>query len=97
MLFQPPQMLGVLGTFSFGRHLLASHYGQRHIMDSVKKELKNLNVDQATVPGGCTKYIQSPDVSWNKPFKLRCTEEYDNWLCNGKHEYTEAGNMRPPP
>ena len=59
--------------------------------------LKNLNVDQATVPGGCTKYIQAPDVSWNKPFKSRCTEEYDNWLPNGKHQYTEAGNMLPPP
>ena len=25
-------------------------------------------------PGGCTKYIQAPVVSWNKPFKAICTE-----------------------
>ena len=86
----------VLGTFSFGRRLLAWDSFECHIMDSVKKELKNLNVDQVTVAEGCTKYIQAPDVSWNKQFKSRCTEEYDHWLRNGKHEYTEAGNMRPP-
>ena len=54
----------VLGTFSFGRRLLAWDSFECHIMDSVKTGLKNLNVDQATVRGGCTKYIQAPDVSW---------------------------------
>ena len=49
----------VLGTFSFGRHLLAWDSFECQIMDSVKKELKNLNVDQATMPWGCTKYIQA--------------------------------------
>ena len=29
---------------------------------------------------GCTKYIQAPDVNWNKPFKTICTEKYDKWL-----------------
>ena len=87
----------MLGTFPFGRRLLAWDSFECHIMDSVKTGLKNLNVDQATVPGVCTKYIQAPDVSWNKPFKSRCTGEHDNWLRNGRHQYTEAGNMRPPP
>ena len=87
----------VLGTLSFGRRLLSWDSFEYHILDSVKTGLKNLNVDQVTVLGGCTKYIQAPDVSWNEPFKSRCTEEYDNWFRNGKHQYTEAGNMRPPP
>ena len=26
------------------------------------------------VPGGCTKYIQAPDVVWNKSFKGRIKE-----------------------
>ena len=72
--------------FSFERRLHAWDSFECHI-DSVKTGLKNLNVDQATVPGSCTKYIQAPDVSWNKPFKSRCTEEYDNWLRKGK-QYT---------
>ena len=45
--------------------------------------------------GQCTKYIQAPDVSWNKPFKARVTEQYDDWLANGIHEYIVGGNMEP--
>ena len=41
--------------------------------DSVKKDLKEMNVDSVIIPGGCTKYIQAPDVCWNKPFKVRMT------------------------
>ena len=50
------------------------------------------------VPGGCTKYIQAPDVSWNKPFKASRTEKYDEWLATvGIHEETAAGNLKAPP
>ena len=45
--------------------------------DSVRKGLKKMNVDSVIIPGGCTKYIQAPDVCWNKPFKARMTELYD--------------------
>ena len=55
-----------------------------------------MNVDSATIPGGCTKYIQAPDVCWNKPFKARMTELYDQWLSEGVHQFTECGNMKPP-
>ena len=49
------------------------------------------------MPGGCTKYIQAPNVSWNKPFKL-CTKKYDEWLATvGIHEETVAGNLKAPP
>ena len=30
--------------------------------------------------GGCTKYIQALDVSWNKSPKTICTEKSDKWL-----------------
>ncbi|XP_044175381.1 uncharacterized protein LOC122958534 [Acropora millepora] len=39
----------------------------------------------------------SPDVSWNKPFKAKVTEKYDEWMANGQHTFTAAGNMRTPP
>ena len=29
--------------------------------------------------------------------KGRIEEFYDDWLANGKHEYTDAGNMKPVP
>ena len=44
------------------------------------------------IPGGCTKYIQAPDVVWNKPFKANVTE----MACEA-HSFTAAGNMRAPP
>ena len=44
--------------------------------DSVRKDLKEINVDSVIIPGGYTKYIQALDVCWNKPFKARMTELY---------------------
>ena len=37
------------------------------------------------------------DVSWNRPFKALVSEQYDEWMASGVQEFTEAGNMRPPP
>ena len=87
----------VLGAFSFQRHLLAWDSYECHIMQSVKEALAKMKVDQAIVPGGCTRYIQAPDVSWNKLFKALVTEQYDEWIASSVQEYTEAGNIRPPP
>ena len=57
----------------------------------------------AVIPGGCTKYIQAPDVSWNKPFKAAIREKYDAWLSgDSDKEYTKAtgksagGNLKAP-
>ena len=66
-------------------------------MDSVKRQLKDANTGAAYIPGGCTKYIQAPDVMWNAPFKAYIGEYYDEWMANGIHEFTEAGNMKPVP
>ena len=54
-----------------------------------------MNVDIMIIPGGCTKYIQGPDVCCNKPFNVRMTELYDQWLSEGVHQFTEGGNMKP--
>ena len=63
----------VLDAFSFNRRLLAWDSYECHMTDSVRKDLKDMNVDSVIIPGGCTKYIQAPDVCWNKPFKARMT------------------------
>lgn len=66
--------------------------------DSITESLKSKKIDRVVVPGGCTKYIQTPDVSWNKPFKSPCTEKYDEWPGTvGINEETAAGNLRAPP
>ena len=37
------------------------------------------------------------DVSWNRPFKALVSEQYDERMASGVQEFTEAGDMRPPP
>ena len=32
-----------------------------------------------------TKYMQVPDVCWNKSFKAKVTEKYDEWMSEGVH------------
>ena len=88
---------GVLGHFSFTRRMLACDSFRCHVLDSVEQELNRGKIDPVIVPGGCTKYIQAPDVSCNKQFKTKVTEKYDEWMANGQHTFTAAGNMCAPP
>ena len=54
-----------------------------------------MKTNDALIPGGCTKYVQAPDVVWNKSFKGHIVESYDEWLGSGVRQYIEAGNMKP--
>ena len=72
----------VLGNFSFPKRLLAWDSYEAHMTDKFKRKLINAKVESVIVPGGCTKYIQAPDLDWNKPFKARIQEFYDD--CLGK-------------
>ena len=87
----------VLGQFKFQKRLLAWDSFEAHITDEVKRKLTTSKTGPLVVPGGCTKYIQAPDLVWNKPFKAKIQEFYNDWLANGVHEYTTAGNMKPVP
>ena len=54
-------------------------------------------IEPLIIPGGCTKYLQAPDVSWNKPFKAKVVEKYDEWLTTvGINRVTDAGNLKSP-
>ena len=67
----------VIGTFSFGtRRLLAWDAFRCHLTPPVNDILNRAKVDSVIIPGGCTKFIQAPDVSWNKPMK-----EYLRQIC----------------
>ena len=52
-------------------------------------------MDAVVVPGGCTKYIQVPNVSRNKLFKAAVTEKYDEWLAKSVNDLTPAGRHLP--
>ena len=77
----------VLGQFTFQKRLLAWDSFEAHITDEVKRKLTTSKAESLIVPGVCTKYIQAPDLSWNKPSKEKMQGFYDDWLANGVHEY----------
>ena len=87
----------ILCQFSFCKRLVAWDSYEAHLTDDVKRSLPKSKIKSVIVQGGCTKYIQAPDVVWNKPFNRKIQEFCDDWLANGKHEYTDAGNMKPVP
>ena len=68
----------VVGRLSFAPRLLVWDTYKCHMTNGVKEALRQASVDAALVPGGCTKYIQAPDVSWNKPFKNLCQIAFDD-------------------
>jgi hypothetical protein len=88
----------ILGhTFFANQHrLLVWDAFRCHISATTKAQLKRQNIDVAVVPGGCTKFVQAPDVCWNAPFKAKIRQYYENWLLNGEKSFTSGGNMRAP-
>ena len=68
-----------------------------HLTHAMNGILNQGKVDSVIVPGGCTKYIQAADVSWNKPMKEYLREMYDLWLAENEHELTTHGHMKPVP
>lgn len=48
----------ILGQSLFGDRLLVWDSFRCHLSNSTKNMLKQLNIDTAVIPGGCTKFIQ---------------------------------------
>jgi hypothetical protein len=86
----------VLGKLSFHPRMLVWDSFLCHKSPKVKDEMKKLKVESVMIPGGCTRYIQAPDVSWNWPFKNKIKEQYNEWL-SGDTPKTKYGNPAPPP
>ncbi len=87
----------IIGQLSFRKRLLVWDAYRCHISVATRAELRRLKLDSAIVPGGCTKFIQAADVSWNACFKAQMRSRYDQWIINPSlHEYTKGGNTKPP-
>ena len=68
----------VLGQFTFQKRLLAWDSFEVHITNEVKRKLTTSKTGSLIVPGGCTKYIQAPDLVWNKPFQAKIQEFHND-------------------
>ena len=89
----------IIGSFSFTKWLIAWDVYKCHTSDETRKQLESLHIDTAVIPGGCTKFIQAPDITWNTIFKSQlCQYYYDAWLAEPctAHEYMKRGNMNTP-
>jgi len=61
----------VIGNVSFHNRLLIWDSFTSHKSDQTKAELRKMKIDLAVIPSGCIKYLQPPDVCWNKPCKQK--------------------------
>ncbi len=87
----------VIGSFSFEKRLLVWDAYRCHTSEATRNETKKMNLHTTVIPGGCTKYIQAPDVVWNSSFKSHLRNSYDVWVSEpALHEFTKGGNIKPP-
>ena len=87
----------VIGKFTFQKRLLAWDSFEADITDELKRKLTTGKTEPLTVPEYFTKYMLAPDLVWNKPYKAKIQEFYNDLLPNGVDEYTTASKMKLVP
>ncbi|KAH7684437.1 pogo transposable element with KRAB domain-like protein [Aphelenchoides avenae] len=65
--------------------------------DETGAVVKQLKLQMVLHPAGCTRFVQPADVSWKAPFKRKLRSFYEQWVLDGDHQTTAAGNPKPPP
>ncbi|CAG8556959.1 18238_t:CDS:2 [Acaulospora morrowiae] len=65
-----------------------------HIREDVIKALNTECLEIIKIPSGITSVLQPPDVSVNKPFKSGIRQKWDEWISDGKKEFTINRNYK---
>ena len=84
----------IIGQLSFSKRLLVWDAYRCHTSEAVRGECKKLRLNTSIIPGGCTKYIEAPDVVWNACFKSHMRSCYDTWLSEPSlHKFTRGSHQ----
>ena len=65
-----------------------------HLTDSVKNQLRKMNIERVVILDGMTSVSQPMDVSINKPFKDGLRQQYLKWISDPARELTETGKIK---
>lgn len=67
-----------------------------HLTKEVKDAMAQANVRLHHVPKRLTNLLQPADVGWMRHLKIGFHHKWNDWMTNGVHTYTAAGNLRSP-
>ena len=68
-----------------------------HLTDEIKNKIQRLKSELVIIPAGMTSVLQPLDVSINKPFKARLSEQYDHWISDHDQKLTASGKIKHAP
>ena len=51
-----------------------------HVTDEIKKKIHRLKSELVVIPAGMTALLQPLEISVNKPFKARLSEQDNRWI-----------------
>jgi hypothetical protein len=64
-----------------------------HVTHSMKDPLCKMKTELVVIPGGITSVLQPMDVSINKPFRERLSQQYLTWIVDPAHKLTVNGKI----
>jgi len=67
-----------------------------HISNDIDKIYKERGIHHASIPSGCTKYVQPLDVSVFRSLKAFLDDEKCAWISSNIDYRTKAGNIKNP-
>ena len=70
---------------------------QGHLTDEIKNKIHRLKSELVVIPMGMTSVLHPLDVSVNKPFKARLSEQYNCWISDHDRELTASGEIKCAP
>ena len=65
-----------------------------HLTDDIPKKFRTANMDEKYIDSGMTPLLQFLDTHVNKPYKDSLNDQWEEWLDNGKEEFTKSGKRR---